>query len=248
MKYNNIQITLNGSAKNSGILLEKVKKNDYFCKKNMETDTIRKGSVFYLADDHVEFGATLDHETGNATYRIAIVPDEVTVVENNDSQSSHIFLWLGVALVVVASVLLVVRYIWRKNRNNDRKAKQSEQDTSLRYELLKHKEIYKKFCQKGYFSTIRKPNLEVVEEHEINELCEAVSEVFPTFVEYLNNHGIAAKDLQFCCLVKSRLSTLELSEIYCISDSAIFKKKHKIKNQLGFESDQRTLDEIFEEM
>ena len=233
---------------NSGILLEKVKKNSYFCKKNMETDTIRKGPIYHLADNPVEIAATFDHETGNATYRIAIVPDENTVVENNDSQNSHVFLWLGVALVVVASVLLVVRYIWKKNRNNDKKAKQSEQDTSLRYELLKHKDIYKKFCQKGYFSKVRKPNLEVVEEQEINELCDAVSEIFPTFVEFLNNHEISAKDLQFCCLVKSRLSTLELSEIYCVSDSAIFKRKQKIKNQLGFESENRTLDEIFEEM
>ncbi len=226
----------------------KGQKNDYFCKKNMETDTIRKGIIYHLSDDPVEIAGTVDKETGNATYRIAIMPDENTVVENNDSQNSHVFLWLGVALVVVASVLLVVRYIWKKNSSNDRKAKQSEQDTSLRYELLKHKDIYKKFCQKGYFSTVRKPNLEVVEEREINELCDAVSEIFPTFVEFLNNHEISAKDLQFCCLVKSRLSTLELSEIYCVSDSAIFKRKQKIKNQLGFESDDRTLDAIFEEM
>ncbi len=233
---------------NSGILLEKVKKINYLCKKNMETDTIRKGIVIQLADNPVEIASTYDHETGNATYRIAIMPDENTVVENNDSQNSHVFLWLGVALVVVASVLLVVRYIWRKNRENDRKAKQSEQDASLRYELLKHKDIYKKFCQKGYFSTVRKPNLEVVEEHEINELCDAVSEIFTSFIQFLSNQGLPAKDLQFCCLLKSGLSTLELAEIYCISESAIFKRRQKIKNQLGFESDQRTLDEIFEEM
>jgi len=233
---------------NSGILLEKVKKNSYFCKKNMETDTIRKGPIYHLADNPVEIAATFDHETGNATYRIAIVPDENTVVENNDSQTSHVFLWLGVALVVVASVLLVVRYIWKKNRNNDKKAKQSEQDTSLRYELLKHKDIYKKFCQKGYFSKVRKPNLEVVEGYEINELCEAVSEIFTSFIQFLNGHGLSAKDFQFCCLLKSGLSTLELAEIYCVSESAIFKRRQKIKNQLGFESENRTLDEIFEEM
>lgn len=214
----------------------------------METDTIRKGPIFYLADDPVEIATTFDKETGNATYRIAIVPDEVTVVENNDSQNSHIFLWLGIALAVVITVFFVVRYILKKHRSNDREVKPVEKDASLRYELLKHKDIYKMFCQKGYFSTVRKPNLEVVEEQEINELCNAVSEVFPTFVKYLNNQGIVAKDLQFCCLVKSRLSTLELSEIYCVSDSAIFKRKQKIKSQLGFESDDRTLDAILEEM
>ena len=65
------------AQKNGGILLEKVKKNDYFCKKNMKTDTISKGPVFYLADDHVEIATTVYKETGNATYRIAIVPDEM---------------------------------------------------------------------------------------------------------------------------------------------------------------------------
>ena len=161
---------------------------------------------------------------------------------------SMFFLWLGVVLMVIASVLLVVRYIWKKNRSNEEKAKQDKQDASLRYELLKHKDIYKKFCQKGYFSTVRKPNLEVVEEHEINELCEAVSEIFTSFIQFLSNQGLSAKDYQFCCLLKSGLTTLELAEIYCVSESAIFKRRQKIKNQLGFESENRTLDEIFEEM
>ena len=214
----------------------------------METDTIRKGIVIQLADEPVEIASTYDHETGGANYRIAIVSDEATVAEGNDSHNSHIFLWFGVALAVVVAVLFVVRYILKKNRGNNGKAKQTEQDASLRYELLKHKDIYKKFCQKGYFSKVRKPNLEVVEEHEINELCEAVSEIFTSFIQFLSNQGLPAKDFQFCCLLKSGLSTLELAEIYCISESAIFKRRQKIKNQLGFESDQRTLDEIFEEM
>lgn len=214
----------------------------------METDTIRKGIICHLSDDPVEIAGTVDKETGNATYRIAIVPDELTVVENNDSQNSHGFLWLGIAIAVVAAVLLVVRYIWKKKRSNEEKTKQDKQDASLRYELLKHKEIYKKFCKKGYFSTVRRRNLEVVEEIEINELCDAVSEIFTSFVQFLNSHGLSAKDFQFCCLLKSGLSTLELSEIYGVSESAIFKRKQKIKELTGFKSDKRTFDAIVEEI
>ena len=228
-----------------GILLEKGEKNDYFCKKNMETDTIREGMIIHLADDPSEIAATVDKETGNVIYSITLNSDDEAAKEDGGSNS---FLWFGVALAVVVAVLLVIRYILKKNRGNDGKTKQSEQDASLRYELLKHKEIYKKFCQKGYFSTVRKPNLEVVEGYEINELCDAVSEIFPTFIQFLNGHGLSAKDLQFCCLLKSGLSTLELAEIYCVSESAIFKRRQKIKNHLGFESENRTLDEIFEEM
>lgn len=228
--------------------MEKVKKNDYFCKKNMETDTIRKGIICHLSDDPVEIAGTVDKETGNATYRIAIVPDELTVVENNDSQNGHGFLWLSVALAVVAAVLFAVKYLLKKNRSNDVKTKTAGQEKSLRQELLKHKGIYKSFCKKGYFSTVRKNKLAVVEESEINELCEAVSEIFPTFVEFLNNHRLSAKDYQFCCLLKSGLTTFELSEIYCVSESAIFKRKQKIKESMGFKSDKRTLDAIFEEI
>jgi heme exporter protein D/DNA-binding CsgD family transcriptional regulator len=209
----------------------------------METDTIREGMIIHLADDPSEIAATVDKETGNVIYSITFNSDDEAAKEDGGSNS---FLWLGVALAVVVAVVLVIRYIWKKNRSNDGKAKQSEQDASLRYELLKHKEIYKKFCQKGYFSTVRKPNLDVVEGYEINELCDAVSEIFPPFVQFLNGHGLSAKDFQFCCLLKSGLSTFELAEIYCISESAIFKRRQKIKNQLGFESDNRTLDAIFE--
>ena len=201
--------------------------------------------IIHLADDPSEIAATVDNETGNVIYSITLNSDDEAAKEDGGSKS---FLWFGVALAVVVAVLFVVRYILKKNRGNNGKAKQTEQDASLRYELLKHKEIYKKFCQKGYFSTVRKPNLDVVEGYEINELCDAVSEIFPAFVQFLNGHGLSAKDYQFCCLLKSGLSTLELAEIYCISESAIFKRRQKIKNQLGFESDQRTLDAIFEEI
>lgn len=214
----------------------------------METDTIRKGIICHLSDDPVEIAGTVDKETGNATYRIAIVPDESAAVEDNDSHNSHGFLWLGVALAVVAAVSLVVRYILKKHRSNDVKVKTAVQEKSLRQELLKQKDIYKSFCKKGYFSTVRKNKLAVVEESEINELCEAVSEIFPTFVEFLNSHGLSAKDYQFCCLLKSGLTTFELSEIYCVSESAIFKRKQKIKELTGFKSDKRTLDAIFEEI
>ena len=210
----------------------------------METDTIKEGPVFYLGGP-VEIAGTVDHETGSASYTIAFVPDESAAVEDNDS---HGFLWLGIALVVVAAVSLVVRYILKKNRGNDVKVKTAVQEKSLRQELLKHKGIYKSFCKKGYFSTVRKNKLAVVEESEINELCDAVSEIFPTFVEFLNSHGLSAKDYQFCCLLKSGLTTFELSEIYCVSESAIFKRKQKIKELTGFKSDKRTLDAIVEEI
>ncbi len=71
-----------------------------------------------------------------------------------------------------------------------------------------------------------------------------VSLVYTSFSEFLREKELFDKDSQFCCLVKSGLSTFELAEIYCVSESAIFKRKQKLKEKLGLKADKRTLDEI----
>ena len=179
------------------------------------------------------------------SYSIAIMPEDVAVAEDIDIQSGKGLWWIGVALRLALGVFFIVRYILKKHRGNE--VEPVEQDASLRYELLRHKDINKKFCQKVYFSTVRQMKLEALEEHEINELCDAVSGVFLTLVEFLNNHGLSAKDFKFCCFVKSRLSTSELSEIYDVSESAIFKRKLKIKEMLGDKSDNSNLAAILED-
>lgn len=207
----------------------------------MDNDSIHHTIINNLADGQVEFLGTTGKETGTMSYSIAIMPEDVAVAEDIDIQSGKGLWWICVAL----GVFFIVRCILKKHRGNE--VEPVEQDASLRYELLRHKDINKKFCQKVYFSTVRQMKLEALEEHEINELCDAVSGVFPTLVEFLNNHGLSAKDFKFCCLVKSRLSTSELSEIYDVSESAIFKRKLKIKEMLGDKSDNSNLAAILED-
>ena len=207
----------------------------------MDNDSIHHTIINNLADGQVEFLGTTGKETGTMSYSIAIMPEDVAVAEDIDIQSGKGLWWICVAL----GVFFIVRCILKKHRGNE--VEPVEQDASLRYEPLRHKDINKKFCQKVYFSTVRQMKLEALEEHEINELCDAVSVVFPTLVEFLNNHGLSAKDFKFCCLVKSRLSTSELSEIYDVSESAIFKRKLKIKEMLGDKSDNSNLAAILED-
>ena len=207
----------------------------------MDNDSIHHTIINNLADGQVEFLGTTGKETGTMSYSIAIMPEDVAVAEDIDIQSGKGLWWICVAL----GVFFIVRCILKKHRGNE--VEPVEQDAWLRYELLRHKDINKKFCQKVYFSTVRQMKLEALEEHEINELCDAVSVVFPTLVEFLNNHGLSAKDFKFCCLVKSRLSTSELSEIYDVSESAIFKRKLKIKEMLGDKSDNSNLAAILED-
>ena len=112
------------------------------------------------------------------------------------------------------------------------------------YNQFKQTDIYKLMRGKGYYSANKKPVFEAVNEQETNELSETVLQIFASFSDFLKKSDLNEKDLQFCCLVKSRLTTLELSEIYCVSQSAIFKRKQKIKELLGFKSDKRTLDSL----
>ena len=240
MKYNQLQ---NLVVWNPGIwwnFFRKVLEMIIFAKK-MDNDSIHHTIINNLADGQVEFLGTTGKETGTMSYSIAIMPEDVAVAEDIDIQSGKGLWWICVAL----GVFFIVRCILKKHRGNE--VEPVEQDASLRYELLRHKDINKKFCQKVYFSTVRQMKLEALEEHEINELCDAVSVVFPTLVEFLNNHGLSAKDFKFCCLVKSRLSTSELSEIYDVSESAIFKRKLKIKEMLGDKSDNSNLAAILED-
>ena len=65
---------------------------------------------------------------------------------------------------------------------------------------------------------------------------------------YTAGKDLSEKDFRFCCLLKSGLSTFELAEIYCVSESAIFKRKQKLKEKLGFGSNARALDAIIQEL
>ena len=240
MKYNQLQNLVVWNPGKRWNFFRKALEMIIFAKK-MDNDSIHHTIINNLADGQVEFLGTTGKETGTMSYSIAIMPEDVAVAEDIDIQSGKGLWWICVAL----GVFFIVRCILKKHRGNE--VEPVEQDASLRYELLRHKDINKKFCQKVYFSTVRQMKLEALEEHEINELCDAVSVVFPTLVEFLNNHGLSAKDFKFCCLVKSRLSTSELSEIYDVSESAIFKRKLKIKEMLGDKSDNSNLAAILED-
>ena len=121
-------------------------------------------------------------------------------------------------------------------------------ESALRNELFHQSEAYKLLVRKGYYSVNRKTGLELLSEQEISALCDAVTHVFSAFSERLRESDLSEKDYQFCCLLKSGLSTFEMAEIYCVSESAIFKRKQKLKEKLGFGSDGRTLDAIVQEL
>ena len=190
-------------------------------------DTIKPAIVYHLQEPIESITAARDTVTGTTYYQLQI--------EEPQSPTTQKLLINGtIALVIVLCIWLFTRKRLSKKAS--------------RYNQFKQSDIYKLMRDKGYYSASKKPVFETLNEQETNELSETVLQIFASFSDFLKKSDLNEKDLQFCCLVKSRLTTLELSEIYCVSQSAIFKRKQKIKELLGFKSDKRTLDAIFEGM
>lgn len=82
---------------------------------------------------------------------------------------------------------------------------------------------------------------------EIEELIKTINEIWPGFAERLKRTYplLRTKDIAFCCLLKSGISTKDLASIYYITPSAISQKKVRMKREkFELEKDARTLDEI----
>ncbi|MDY6436398.1 MAG: hypothetical protein SPK72_02380 [Bacteroidales bacterium] len=194
-------------------------------------DTIKSSTTIYLQEPIENVTVTSDSTTGTTNYQLQIEDQNLQIKDKQPILYTVVHIIIGLSIV---GIWLLIRKRLSKKAS--------------RYNQFKQSDIYKLMHEKGYYSANKKPVFEAVNEQETNELSETVLKIFASFSNFLKNSDLNEKDLQFCCLVKSRLTTLELSEIYCVSQSAIFKRKQKIKELLGFKSDKRTLDAIFEGM
>lgn len=82
---------------------------------------------------------------------------------------------------------------------------------------------------------------------EIDELIQTVNEIWSGFAERLKNTYplLRTKDIAFCCLLKSGISTKDLASIYYITPSAISQKKARMKREkFGVDDDKLSLDDI----
>ncbi len=189
-------------------------------------DIINHSTIYYLQEPIENVTITNENDSINST-----------TIYQSQIKDQHPILYPVVHVII--GLLIVGIWLFIRKKFSKKAAS---------YNKFKQTDIYKLTRDKGYFSASKKPVFEAVNEQETNELSETVLKIFSSFSNFLKNSDLNEKDLQFCCLVKSRLTTLELSEIYCVSQSAIFKRKQKIKEMLGFKSNTRTLDAIFEGM
>ena len=201
-------------------------------------DTIAKPMRFHLEEPVENLALATDSITGVTAYQLTFANGKKEV----EGQSSWVWKGLTIGLLVIVFVGLV----WSRKKRSKSVMPAGEDKEAVK--LLRQSDAYKSLVSKGYYSVNRRTSLEPVNDQEISALCEVVIAVYTSFSALLQDKGLSDKDFQFCCLVKSGLSTFELAEIYCVSESAIFKRKQKLKEKLGFGSDGRTLDAIVREL
>lgn len=201
-------------------------------------DTIPKQMIYHLESPIESFSVSTDSSNGATAYRLTL--------EKRETNSQSTMAWKSMFFGLLIVVLAVAFWFWlrKKSAKNQTITASESQENALRNELLRQSDAYKAFVRKGYFSVSRKTSLEAVKEQEINALCEVVANTFTSFSDELHEKEMPEKDFRFCCLVKSGLTTFELAEIYCVSESAIFKRKQKLKEKLGYKTEARTLDAI----
>ena len=201
-------------------------------------DTIAKPMRFHLEEPVENLSLATDSITGVTAYQLTFANGKKEV----EGQSSWVWKGLTIGLLVIVFVGLV----WSRKKRSKSVMPAGEDKEAVK--LLRQSDAYKSLVSKGYYSVNRRTSLEPVNDQEISALCEVVIAVYTSFSALLQDKGLSDKDFQFCCLVKSGLSTFELAEIYCVSESAIFKRKQKLKEKLGFGSDARALDAIIQEL
>lgn len=213
-------------------------------KGNPMFDTIAHPTIFHLQKPIETISVTTDSLSGTRSYQIALATN------GKGRRNSSLVIWKTLSFGLLVVVLASAIWLWLRNHKLRKQPMTGGEnsESALRNELFHQSEAYKLLVRKGYYSVNRMTGLELLSEQEISALCDAVTHVFSTFSERLRESDLPEKDYQFCCLLKSGLSTFELAEIYCISESAIFKRKQKLKDRLGFGSDGRTLDAIVQEL
>lgn len=88
-----------------------------------------------------------------------------------------------------------------------------------------------------------------VTDKEWEEIRLAVNDGFDNFAIRLQRDYplLTAKEICFCCLVKTNVNMQDLSDIYCVSKAAITKRKYRIKTEkLGVTDESCSLDQFLQ--
>lgn len=182
-------------------------------------------------------------------------------------------LYLLSLFVVIVLIAIIAYIVYSRNKKNkeeqwlkeqaqllekeNRILKQAEELSALREKEAGLREAL--FRKMSVFHKI--PSLEsggeqektdkriVISEEDWADIVQIVDSSYNGFATRLMNEYplLTKKDVRFCCLVKINVTLKDLSDIYCVSKSAITKKKFRIKvEKIGFMDGDKSLDDFLE--
>lgn len=73
----------------------------------------------------------------------------------------------------------------------------------------------------------------ILTEKDRKELLETLNDAYPNFTQRLSEQFplLTPEDIYFCCLIKISVNLQDLSDIFCVTKSAITKRKYRIKTE-----------------
>lgn len=123
-----------------------------------------------------------------------------------------------------------------------------QKESNLREALFKRMTVFQKIPSLEKGSQESKDDKRIIlSEKEWEEIIQVVNSNYDNFVDRLKKEfpKLTFKDIQFCCLIKINVTLKDLSDIYCVSKSAIVKKKFRIKTEkLHFMDGNKSLDDF----
>ena len=122
-----------------------------------------------------------------------------------------------------------------------------EKEFLLRESLFRRIDIFKKIPSIVSTKGDEKSKKISLTENDWNELVQTIDDAYPHFTSKLKNSYplLSTSDIRFCCFLKINVNLQDLSDIYCVSKSAITKKKYRIKtDKLLIEDRDICLDDL----
>jgi len=110
-----------------------------------------------------------------------------------------------------------------------------EKEALIRESLFKRINLFDKIpslhAEENEHSRIQKFDKIKMTDNDWEELTKSVNEAYPHFTYCLKEEfpKLSDDDIRFCCLLKINVNLQDLSDIYCVTKSAITKRKYRIK-------------------
>ena len=168
-------------------------------------------------------------------------------------RSRELFIVVLSALVLLALVAGYVFYLRSKNmllKHSKEVSTLREKEATLREALFRKMSVSRKIPSLDNNDDLQSGNKRIaLLEDDWKEIVLIVNDSYDHFAERLqaNFPLLTEKDIRFCCLVKINVTLKDLSDIYCVSKSAITKKKFRIKTEkIGFRESDQSLDDFLQ--